>query len=156
MCPHYNIMTDESYAHLKSSIFYLFMMMMICPLVFWAKFSERRNRFLTYENFFFLFWLIFFIVATTKAFNYRSILTKREYLRNLEFRELLYEEEMKLNKKFAHRRAGDQYAKIDDDDSHQNHTILPQNVLIKLDYREKSLFKEVVIRIQDKTKMTDT
>lgn len=148
-CPHYNIMTDEAYANLKSSLFYLALNMVVCLFVFYVKFLKDRGNFLTYENFFFLFYLIFFIVACTKAFNYRSILNEREYLRNLEFREVLYEEELKMNRKFQNLSDdSDDYAKRDEDDTTPaDNKILPKNAHISFDYLEKSLFKEIIIKI---------
>ena len=147
-CPHWDLITDQAYANLKSSLFYLVLDLLICPLVFWAKFSKNRGNFLTYENFFFLFWLIFFIVACKKAFNYRSILNEHEYLRALEFREVMYEEEIKFNRKFSQMESQD-FAKRDEDGNLPDGQlpIEPKNVLIKIDYMEKSIFKEVIIKI---------
>lgn len=66
-------------------------------MIFWTKLSSGASSLLA-ENFLILFYLLFFVAAVLKGLNYRWSIDERDYVRTLQIKEVLYEEEIKLNR----------------------------------------------------------
>ena len=162
-------MTEEAFASLKSSIFYIFLSLLVTPLIFWTKVSQSEARSLLAENTLFLVYLLFFVAAVIKGYSYRSMSDEREYIRTLQIKEVLYEEEIKLNRKVA-KMAKERKTPVSNfhpDESEEVERRLEKkeqdakaevdlgNICIRLDYQETSPWKEVVFNIIDRSKVTD-
>jgi glucan phosphoethanolaminetransferase (alkaline phosphatase superfamily) len=159
LCPSYQLMTDYSFANLKSSIFYIFLSLLITPLIFWTKVSSSISGLLA-ENILFLVYLLFFSVAVLKALNYRWSIDEREYIRSLQIKEVLFEEEEKLNRKLSKKveslapfssldQSRPRGSSVNEDHDGEKKLTKTKDFRVRIDYEETSLFKEIVFRLID-------
>ena len=109
----------------------------------------------------FFAYLLFFAAAVLKGLNYRWSVDEQDYVRTLQIKEVLFEEEINLNRKLSKRdhpinhpgssienpesRLGKENSAIAEDGLNS------KNIRVRIDYEETSPYKEVIFRLIDQS-----